>query len=83
MQFGKFHGMVLVALGLVLLGMQVIFYLTPQTMTSGALHAAMPKAEHRTNPAAGIFGAVLLIAGTVIFVTGRRADEPDVQHAVR
>ena len=83
MQFGKIHGIALAVLGAILLGAQVMFYVTPTKVVSGPAESSTPKVEHKTNPVAGILGVVSLIAGVAIFVTGRPADEPEAKHAVK
>jgi hypothetical protein len=83
MQFGKIHGVALVVLGVVLLCIQAMLYLTPREVSSGAIETSITKAEHKTNPLAGIFGAISLVAGIAIFSTARRADEPEAKHAVK
>jgi hypothetical protein len=57
--------------------------MAPNKVISGTTEAATPKVEHRTNPAAGILGVISLIAGVGIFVTRRKADEPEAKNAVR
>lgn len=83
MQFGEVHRLALAILGVVLLGLQAFFYMAPNKVISGTTEAATPKVEHRTNPAAGILGVISLIAGVGIFVTRRKADEPEAKNAVR
>jgi hypothetical protein len=74
MQFVKVHGLALAILGVVLLGLQIFFYMVPNKVISGTTEAATPKVEHGTNPAAGILGVISLIAGVGIFFTRRKAD---------
>ena len=83
MQFGKIHGLALAVLGIILLGFQVMFFMAPNTVTSGATESSMLKVEHRPIPVAGILGVVCLIAGVGIFVTRRNADEPEKKYAVK
>jgi hypothetical protein len=83
MQFGKIHGLALAILGVLLLGLQAWFYMAPNKVISAAADAVTPKVEHRTNPAAGILGVISLIAGVGIFVTRRKADEPETKYAVK
>ena len=83
MQFGKIHGLALAILGVVLLGLQALFYMAPNKVISGTTEAPTPKVEHRTSPAAGILGVISLIAGVGIFVTRRKADEPEAKYAVK
>ena len=83
MQFGKIHGLALAILGVVLLGLQAWFYVAPNKVIGAAADAVTPKVEHRTNPAAGILGVISLIAGAGIFVTRRRADQPETKYAIK
>jgi len=83
MQFGKIHGVALVVLGAILLGIQAMLYMTPQKVVSDPIESSIPKVEHKSNPLAGIFGVLSLIAGVAIFSTRRRADEPEPKHAVK
>jgi nitrate reductase gamma subunit len=83
MQFGKIHGLALATLGIILLGLQVMFFMTPNNVTRGATESSMPKVERKTIPVAGIFGLLSLVAGAGIFVTRRNADEPEKQYAVK
>jgi hypothetical protein len=83
MQFGRFHGIVLAVLGVILLGIQAMLYMTPKKVVVGATETSTPKAEHKTNPVPGILGVASLTAGIVIFVTKRRADEPEAKNAVK
>jgi hypothetical protein len=83
MQFGKIHGLALAILGVVLLGLQAWFYVAPNKVIRGVTEAVIPKVEHRTNPGAGILGVISLIAGVGIFVTRRKADEPETKYAIK
>ncbi len=83
MQFGKIHGVALAVLGIILLCIQVMFYVAPKEVNSGAIESSITKAEHKTNPMAGILGIASLIAGIAIFSTARRADEPEAKHAIK
>jgi len=58
-------------------------YAAPNKVISGTTEAVTPKVEHRTNPAAGILGAISLIAGVGTFVKPRKADEPETKYAVK
>jgi nitrate reductase gamma subunit len=83
MQFGKLHGLALAILGAILLGFQAMLSITPNNLTSGATESSTVKVEHRTIPVAGILGVVCFIAGVGIFVTRRKADEPEKKYAVK
>jgi hypothetical protein len=83
MQFGKIHGLALAILGVVLLGLQAWFYVAPNKVVTGVTEAVTSKVEHRTNPAVGILEVISLIAGVGIFVTRRKADQPETKYAVK
>ena len=83
MQFGKIHGLALIALGAFLLCVQTMLFLSPNEVSSGSSGTSTPKAEHKTNPLAGILGVVILVGGIAILSTARRADEPEAKNAVK
>jgi hypothetical protein len=83
MQFGRFHGIALAVLGVILLGIQAMLYMTPKEVVAGATESSTPKVEHKTNLVPGILGIASLAAGVAIFVTKRRADEPEAKNAVK
>jgi hypothetical protein len=82
MQFGKIHGIALAILGLVLLGIQTVFYMMPTNVISGPT-AVSQTAHHAVNPLIGIVGLISLIAGVAIVATAKRRDEPDRKNAVK
>ncbi|HWZ97246.1 MAG TPA: hypothetical protein VN025_05740 [Candidatus Dormibacteraeota bacterium] len=84
MQFGRIHGIALAILGALLLAFQtMLFFTTPQRVIPGATESSTPKVERKTNPVPGILGVAPLAVGMVIFVTRRRADEPEAKNAVQ
>jgi hypothetical protein len=91
MQFGKVHGIALVVLGLILIGVQVSFAFAGKNMTGEpspqssptSRSAPPPEPAHQFGPLAGILGAISLCGGIAIFATAHRRDEPPAQHAVK
>jgi hypothetical protein len=83
MQFGKIHGVALALLGAILLCIQAILYMAPRQVVRGPTQSSLPNVETKTNPVVGILGVVSLVAGVAVFATGRRADEPEANHAVK
>ena len=82
MQFGKIQGLALVVLGIVLLGIQVVFYMTPTTVISGPTAASQAE-HHKVSPFVGIIGLVSLVAGAAIIATANRRDEPNPENRVK
>jgi hypothetical protein len=89
MQFGRIHGIALVVLGLLLIGVQIDFSFaggsevqTPSqpAPTATAIQQQQP---NLFGPLAGILGVASLLGGAAIFATARRRDEPSPQHAVK
>jgi hypothetical protein len=68
----------LIALGILLLGAQLVLYLGTKNVYPppgiGERHIEPPP-QVRTTPLPGVFGAVSLIAGIVLIL--KRSDEPD------
>jgi len=84
MQFGRIHGIALAVFGALLLGFQIMLYVTAQQrVVPFPAGSATPRAEQMTNPLPGILGLASLVAGVLIFVTRRKADEPEAKNAVR
>ena len=79
MQLAKIHGFAVIVLGVLLLGLQTMLYLTPKQVVSGPPKPPTAKVEHETYPAPGILGLVSLTAGAAIFATRRRADQPEAK----
>jgi hypothetical protein len=82
MQFGRISGVALILLGILLCGLQFVQYVTPPKSPT-APDQSIARPEHKTSTLPGIMGVAALIAGAVLFVTGRRRDEPDPEHAVK
>jgi hypothetical protein len=55
MQFGRIHGIALAILGVVLLGIQTVYYMMPTNAISGPT-AVSQTAHHAVNPIFGIVG---------------------------
>lgn len=77
MQFGRIHGIALAILGIVLLGIQTVYYMMPTNVTSGPT-AVSRTAHHAVNPLFGIVGLISLLVGVAIVLTANRRDEPDL-----
>jgi hypothetical protein len=59
MQFGRIHGIALAILGIVLLGIQTVYYMMPTTAISGPT-AVSRTVPHAVNPVFGVVGLILL-----------------------
>ena len=81
-QLGKIHGFALIALGVILFGLQAMLYMTPKQVVTGPPESPTTKVGHETYPAPGILGSVCLKAGVAILATRRRADELEAKNAV-
>jgi len=62
MQFGRIHGIALAILGIVLLGIQTMYYMMPTNAISGPTRV-WQRAHHAVNPLFGIFGLLSLLVG--------------------
>jgi hypothetical protein len=82
MQFGRIHGIALTILGIVLLGIQSVYYMMPTNVISGPTAVSQTE-HHAVNPLIGIVGLISLIAGVAIVATAKRRDEPDRKNAVK
>jgi hypothetical protein len=82
MQFGRFHGIALITLGVMLFGLQTMLYMTTKQVVTGPPEFLTTKLEHETYPVPGILGLVFLTAGVTILATRRRADELKAKSAV-
>jgi hypothetical protein len=89
MQFGRIHGIALIVLGLLLIGVQIDFAFAGRSevqtssQPSPTTTAIQQPRPNRLGPLAGILGAASLLGGAAIFATARRRDEPSPQHAVK
>ena len=82
MQFGRFHGVALITLGVMLLGLQTMLYMTTKQVVTGPPGFSTTKLEHETYPVPGILGIASLMASVAIRATLRRADELEAKSAV-
>lgn len=82
MQFGKIQGIALGVLGIILLGVQAMYYLTPTATISGPTEVSRA-APHAISPLVGILGLIALIIGIAIVLTASRRDEPSRKNAVK
>jgi hypothetical protein len=82
MQFGRIHGVALAILGIVLLGIQTVYYMMPTNVISGPTGVSQT-AHHAVNPLIGIVGLVSLLVGVAIVATANRRDEPDRKNAIK
>lgn len=82
MQFGKIHGIALVILGIVLLGIQTAYYMMPTNVISGPTGVSQTP-HHAVSPLFGIVGLISLLVGAAMVVTANRRDEPDRKNAVK
>jgi len=80
MQFGRFHGIALITLGVMLLGLQTMLYMTTKQVVTGPPEFLTTKLEHETYPVPGIIAS--LMASVAILATRRRAEEPVAKNAV-
>src|ERR1700730_15771037 len=81
MQFGKIHGIALAIVGIVLVGIQTVYYMMPTNVISGPTAVAQT-AHHAVNPLVGIVGLISLLGGAIV-ATANRRDEPDRNNAVK
>jgi uncharacterized membrane protein YczE len=83
MQFGRFHGIALITLGVMLLGLQTMLYMTTKQVVTGPREFLTTKLEHEVYPVPGILGIASLMAGAAILAKRRRAEEPEAKNAVK
>jgi hypothetical protein len=73
MIFGRFYGVFLAVLGLLLLAVQAYIYESPDKRRAGDTRdASLPAVERRQNYFPGIFGFAALAGGTFISLTQRK-----------
>lgn len=82
MQFGKIQDIALALLGIVLLGIQLAYYMMPTNVVSGPT-AVSQIAHHSVSPLFGVAGLISLLVGVAVLATANRRDEPDLQNAVK
>jgi hypothetical protein len=82
MQFGRFVGIGLMVLGVILCILQFVRY-TSQPKSEVNQSQGVRKEEHVTSSLPGIIGAGLLVGGIALFVTARRKDEPNPKYKVK
>jgi hypothetical protein len=82
MQFVRIHGIALAILGIVLLGIQAVYYVMPTNVISGPTGVSQ-SAYHAVNPLFGIAGLISLLVGIAIVATANHRDEPDPINAVQ
>jgi hypothetical protein len=88
MQFGRIHGIALIVLGVILIGLQFNLALAskngpPQPVAPSSVTVQPHDDAHRFGPLAGIIGGVSLVAGIAVFATAHRRDEPAHEHQVK
>jgi hypothetical protein len=82
MQFGRFYGISLIVLGIVLCLLQFVRYAAQPNKEVNSAQAAT-KEQHVTSSLPGIVGAGSLGLGIALFVTARRKDEPTPNYRVK
>jgi hypothetical protein len=83
MQFGKIQGIALAVLGIILLGLQAMYYFTATPGTINGPTEVPQTAHHVLSPLFGIFGLISLVVGVGILLTASRRDEPSRRNAVK
>jgi len=83
MQFGRFHGVALITLGVMLFGLQTMLYMTTKQVATGPPEFSTTKLERETYPVPGILGIASLMAGAAILATRRRGAETEAKNAVK
>jgi uncharacterized membrane protein YfcA len=72
MQFGKFHGWAFIALGVLLLLVQLGLYFTPnQDAVISPERSPAPAALHKTTVLPGVVGVLSLILGVGLYLNNR------------
>ena len=81
MQFGRMMGVGLLVVGMLLLVFQGIIFLSSPSVNPSP--STPPAQQSKTSSLPGIVGLAALAVGAVLFLTGRRQDEPEPKHAVK
>ena len=81
MQFGRVMGLSLIAIGILLLVLQGVLFLSSSSVNPAP--STPPTQKHQPSPLPGAAGLGALVLGAVLFRTARRRDEPDPKHAVK
>ena len=71
MQFGKFHGWAFIALGALLLLVQLGLYFAPNQDASKSPENPAPAAVHKTTLVPGVVGGLSLILGIGLYINNR------------
>jgi len=71
MQFGRFHALMFVAFGLLLLACQAWLSLSPQKPVEHA-PTEVTQPEHKTPPFAGAIGGISLLIGAGLYAANRK-----------
>ena len=79
MQFGRYHGIALAALGLLLICLQVII---GSAKPPHATDATTRTLEHKTI-VPGVIGGGLFVVGLFFVIIARRGDKPPDERAVK
>ena len=80
LQFGRYHGIALAALGLLLIGLQVIIGSAKPPRATDA--TSTRTLEHKTI-VPGVIGGGLFVVGLFFVIIARRGDKPPDERAVK
>ena len=87
MKFGRFHGIVLIALGLILLFCQAFLSIYNQrTLPTSRPDNATPSSSERPSipPVFGIFGGLSIVGGALIFaLSPKKTLQQEIHHSTR
>lgn len=83
MQFGKIHGIALLVLGFLLILVQGVISLGPQTDAGSAVRNNTQTVESKMSFVPGVIGAVFVFGGIWVIYTAKRRDEPPPERAVK
>jgi hypothetical protein len=83
-QFGKFQGAMLAALGIILIALQVFLHhiAAPDTPSHNG-NARVTSVEGTNFPLVGALGGILAISGGAMYFTAQRGDEPHPKNAIK